>query len=230
MLVNEIFYSIQGEGLYSGIPMVFVRLQGCNLAVEGYPCSYCDTKYAQKQVSGLRDILLEEILTRVLDLLPYRGSWVCITGGEPLRQESELEGLVRLLKKFGYSVEIETNGTLPIPQWYTLVDSWVADIKCPCSGPAFGKSLPEWLNTRFCDQIKFVVDSREDLDFAGIMIKKYISSDPLVFVSPVLYCDSNGKVILDDGWLQSVVEFCKQLRVRMGIQQQKIIWGNRRGV
>ena len=106
MRVNEIFYGLQGEGIYTGVPMVFVRLQGCSLG-----CSYCDTARAQDPQGGKVDDI-EGVFSRVRMLSPYLHSWVCITGGEPLEQPKELGELVRKLKGEGYKVTIETNGTL----------------------------------------------------------------------------------------------------------------------
>ena len=108
--VNEIFRSLQGEGFWTGTPMVFLRLSGCNLA-----CPFCDTDHADG-----REMTAEEIAGQVLKL----GSGctrVCITGGEPLLQLDE--NLVNALHQAGYTLHIETNGTRPVPEgvdWVTL--------------------------------------------------------------------------------------------------------------
>lgn len=100
--VNEIFYSIQGESTYAGLPCVFVRLAGCNLR-----CSYCDTRYAYDEG---RNYEIPEILESV-------GRFGCrlieVTGGEPLIQE-ETPALISRLLAGGYSVLMETNGSLDI--------------------------------------------------------------------------------------------------------------------
>ena len=121
MKVNEIFYSLQGEGTLSGEPTVFVRLQGCNLN-----CSYCDTRYAQKMQEG-EEWSIEKIIGRI-ESLASDDTWVCFTGGEPLLQESELEQIVPVIYN---PVTIETNGTLPRPKWASLTNSWNIDVKCP---------------------------------------------------------------------------------------------------
>jgi len=238
--VSEIFYSLQGEGIYTGIPMVFIRLAGCNLLT---PCSYCDTLYARDGSKGIEKSIAGAA-REAHSLDPHYNAWTCITGGEPLFQPDTLYDLVKILKRdYGRRITIETNGSIPPPKWYSVVDSWNADIKCPSSGVC-GISKEEWFNTRFCDQIKFVVGTREDLGFARDVIKKHIASSPVVIVSPVtLYppvpydaWDEDagklytGHICFDEEWLQEVAEFCKEMRVRMGIQQQKIIWGNKRGV
>ena len=217
ILVNEIFCSIQGEGIYQGLPMVFVRFQGCNLIVH---CAYCDTSYAWDGSKGT-NMSVEEIVEKVRSFLPHYHAWVCITGGEPLFQEEGLHDLVKGLKRFGYRITVETNGSVKKPYWYTLVDSWVADIKGPSSGVC-GVSLEDWFDTRTCDQIKFVVGTREDLDFTRKLVYKNAAKNPTVLVSPVFPAGKR--------WLQEVAELCKEMRVRMSLQLHRIIWGNKKGV
>jgi len=121
LLVNEIFYSIQGESIHSGRPCIFVRLTGCNLR-----CSYCDTRYAYEQ--GV-NMALTEIMNRVAT---YPCRLLEITGGEPLLQ-SQTSVLIHRLLENGYEVILETNGSLDISR----VDGRcikIVDIKCPTSG------------------------------------------------------------------------------------------------
>jgi len=224
------FYSIQGEGVYQGIPTTFIRLQGCNLLTH---CSYCDTVYAQ---DGSKGTIVE--VNEVLNLCTkvegrtYK-HWVCITGGEPLFQLEALHELVKGLKRYGFKVEIETNGTIPKPYWWTLVDCWVVDIKCPSSGVC-GSSLQEWFDSRIDDQIKFVVGSKKDLEFARAMILKNIAMNPVVLVSPVIEVGrgnlSDACINWNNEWLQEVVEFCKELKVRFSLQIHKVVYGNKKGV
>jgi len=216
--INEIFYSIQGEGIHQGIPMVFVRFQGCNLIPR---CRYCDTPSALSDRGG-KEMEVKDILDEIGRLSPYYRIWVCITGGEPLWQLDGLEDLVRRLKMGGYQITIETNGTFRPPRWYGLVDSWNADIKCPSSGVC-GVSSLEWFKTRFQDQIKFVVGTKEDLDFARGLIRKHWADSPVILVSPIFSS-------IPSGWLQEVAEFCKEEEVRLSLQLHKVIWGDREGV
>ena len=108
--VNEIFYSLQGEGFWTGTPMVFVRFSGCNLR-----CPFCDTSHA-----AFTEMSADEILSAVR----AEGSAcrrICLTGGEPSLQLDE--PLVRLLKAEGYALHVETNGTQQLPEgldWITL--------------------------------------------------------------------------------------------------------------
>ncbi|MGC2362359.1 MAG: 7-carboxy-7-deazaguanine synthase QueE [Candidatus Cybelea sp.] len=96
----EIFYSIQGEGMWTGTPAVFVRLAGCNLA-----CDFCDTDYSLKELASVADVV-----QRVRELggdCPM----VILTGGEPLAQ-AETAALIEALRKDGRRVHIESNGTI----------------------------------------------------------------------------------------------------------------------
>lgn len=232
--INEIFYSIQGEGVYQGIPMVFIRFQGCNLLPR---CSFCDTGYAQNPKDG-DEMEIEGILKEVSRLSPHYKSWVCITGGEPLWQEEGLELLVRKLKLGGYLITIETNGSFKPPRWYTLVDSWNADIKCPSSGVC-GVSNELWFKTRQQDQIKFVVGNKEDLDYTREVLSRHKADSPTIVVSPVIqlsqvrydnFADRKVYENWDVNWMQEVVEFVKDMRVRYSLQWHKVIWGDKKGV
>jgi len=226
--VNNVYRSVQGEGVYSGEPFLFVRLQGCNQR-----CTYCDTEYAQGLVGG-RDSSVSGILEELVVLDPRAHRWVCITGGEPLLQADELVELVRRLNRGWYRTEVETNGTFPKPHWWTLVDSWVPDIKCPSSGVRVDTPLVnDWFNTRPQDQIKFVVGTEEDLHFAETLIRKHSSCNPRVLLSPVWptnYNSAGDGVCIQTDFFQRVVELCKSLDVRFSLQTQKIVWRNAKDV
>ena len=106
--VNEIFYSLQGEGLNTGRAAVFVRFSGCNLA-----CAFCDTDHRRST-----DMTVEDIV-REASAFPAR--FVVLTGGEPALQVDK--ALVDALHEAGFTIAIETNGTRPLPEgidWVTL--------------------------------------------------------------------------------------------------------------
>jgi len=225
MKVTNVFYSLSGEGIHAGIPAVFIRLSGCNLN-----CTYCDTQYAQ---SEYEEQTVREVLQRVKSF--RQKGWVLVTGGEPLLQADSLQGLVDLLKFRGYLIELETNGSFDPPSWFGDVDSWSVDVKCPSSGSAYGSFRAGWLRKlRKRDQLKFVVGTREDLNF----VRGFLSNNslgPALLVSPIsgTLLDKKEGVVEEywnREWLREVAEFCKGQNVRMSLQLHKIIWGNKKGV
>ena len=121
LVINEIFYSLQGESSFTGLPTIFIRLTGCPLR-----CRYCDTKYAfhEGDKITIRNILLE--------ISQYRTRYVTVTGGEPLAQRGCFDLLTQLCDD-GYIVSLETSGAMGI----AMVDERVCkvlDIKTPGSG------------------------------------------------------------------------------------------------
>jgi 7-carboxy-7-deazaguanine synthase len=212
LIVNEIFYSIQGESIYSGVPCVFIRLTGCNLR-----CSYCDTAYAYYEGVELR---IEEILSRVDN---YKCPLIEITGGEPLLQGGTFLLIDRLLEK-KYEVLLETNGSIDI----SVVDNRcikIVDIKCPSSGENDKNDLENLKRVNQKDQIKFVVGNREDYEFAKEMTKLIPPGFPMknILFSPLIeqmHPSQLAEWILKD-----------HLGARLQIQLHKIIWPDReRGV
>ncbi len=207
MRITEIFHSIQGESSFAGMPCAFVRLTWCNLR-----CSWCDSEYT---FTGGVEMSVDDVLERVRG---YGSKLVEITGGEPLVQKRECCELARRLCDEGYTVLVETGGSLDTSPLDPRVVK-ILDVKCPGSGEAhrnFWANL-ERLNPR--DEIKFVIKDRADFDFALDVIKKYglDDRDPHVLFSPVW-----GEVDLKDlaAWiLQSGG------RGRMQLQMHKYIWG-----
>lgn len=159
--VNEMFCSLQGESSFSGVPCFFIRLSGCNLR-----CSYCDTAYAFTEGRGMA---IEAILGEVAEaarrwgraklsghLLPV----VEVTGGEPLLQKETPE-LLRRLCDVGYTVLLETNGSLELDEVDGRVIK-IVDMKAPSSGEE-GENLPGILEKLGrADEVKFVLGSWED--------------------------------------------------------------------
>src|SRR5690349_3622570 len=103
LAINEEFYSIQGEGLHTGIPMYFVRTQGC-----GVGCYFCDTKYTWRP--SQQDIHEDDIVSRAVS---SNAKWMCVTGGEPYEQD--LTTLISLAKQSGLNTQVETSGTVDAP-------------------------------------------------------------------------------------------------------------------
>lgn len=208
--ISEIFYSLQGETRTSGLPTVFVRLTGCPLR-----CQYCDTAYA---FSGGEIMSLEAILARVASFNPR---YVCVTGGEPLAQPDCLP-LLRQLCDAGYEVSLETSGAMDISAVDERV-SRVLDLKTPGSAEV-SRNLYEninWLTPN--DQVKFVICSREDYDWA---VSKLIEYRLDARADEVLFSPSHGQVdvrALAD-WIVS-----DNLPVRLQLQLHKILWNDEPG-
>lgn len=115
--VNEIFYSLQGEGFFTGTPAVFLRFSGCNLK-----CDFCDTRHEGYRTMGIGDIL-ESVLS-------YPSRHIVVTGGEPSLQLDE--ALVDVLHDAGFFIQIETNGTHPLPEgvdWVTCSPKGEHEVK-----------------------------------------------------------------------------------------------------
>lgn len=203
--ISEIFYSLQGETRTSGLPTVFVRLTGCPLR-----CQYCDTAYA---FSGGEIMSLEAILARVASFNPR---YVCVTGGEPLAQPDCLP-LLRELCDAGYEVSLETSGAMDISAVDERV-SRVVDLKTPGSAEVSRNHYENmnWLTPN--DQVKFVICSREDYDWA---VSKLIEYRLETRAGEVLFSPSHGQVdvrALAD-WIIS-----DNLPVRLQLQLHKILW------
>ena len=146
MKINEIFYSLQGEGKWAGLPNIFIRTSGCNLR-----CSYCDTKYAYEDG---KEINIKDILSKIAK---YNCKFVCLTGGEPLLQTNIIEFIETLLEK-NYNIIVETNGSISIDnliKYNSLIIS--LDIKCPSSNMAKKIKLENINFLKKEDQIKFVI-------------------------------------------------------------------------
>ena len=210
--VNEIFYSIQGESVYAGLPCVFVRLTGCNLR-----CSYCDTEYAYHEGTAMA---VPQILEQVQK---FDCILVEITGGEPLVQPCT-PVLVEDLLEAGYQVLMETNGSLDIDRVNRRC-SRIMDIKCPSSGEHAMNDPGNLKRLTANDQVKFVIGDHDDFLFAEQMVSllpEFLLPDRVLFsaVSGRLSPDRLARWILDD-----------RIKARLQVQLHKVIWPERhRGV
>jgi 7-carboxy-7-deazaguanine synthase len=217
MFITEIFKSIQGEGTRAGLPCVFVRLTGCNLR-----CTWCDTAYA---FHGGKKMSVEEVMARVEELtgsakmLPL----VELTGGEPLLQE-EIYPLAERLIDGGYTVMIETSGERFVGRLPREVIK-IVDVKCPDSGEADTFEMENLQAVGMDDEIKFVISSRKDYEFAREFTREHRLDEKVkqVLFSPV-FDDPEGK------WKglepRQLVEWMleDELPVRLGLQLHKFVW------
>ena len=223
MFITEIFKSIQGEGTRAGLPCIFVRLTGCNLR-----CTWCDTAYA---FHGGKKMSVDEVLARVDELAGRRDDdsrtamvpLVELTGGEPLLQEETYPLAERLLSA-GYTVMIETSGERYVGRLPKEVIR-IVDVKCPDSGEAdtFDMQNLDALNKK--DEVKFVVSTRRDYEFARDFTAEHQLAERVnaVLFSPV-FEDPEGK------WQglqpRTLVEWmlADGLPVRLGLQIHKFVW------
>jgi len=207
--ITEIFYSLQGEARDAGRPTVFIRLTGCPLR-----CVYCDSEYAfyggeWKQI----DQIMEQVAS-------YRTLYVCVTGGEPLAQK-RCQDLLNRLCEAGYRISLETSGAMDVSHVDERV-SRVLDIKTPDSGEV-GRNL--WSNLDVLtphDQIKFVLCSREDYEWALAQIRdRGLEAKLDILLSPAW-----GQVKPADlaEWVLK-----DQLNVRVQLQLHKLLWGDTPG-
>ncbi len=236
LVVNEIYLSLQGESTFAGLPCIFIRLTACDLR-----CSYCDTAYAFNE--GKKKLLVE-ILAEVKKLAkPFSNSQLStldpqlplieLTGGEPLLQKNSLP-LMKSLCDDGFTVLIETSGAHDISKIDPRVHR-IMDLKCPSSGEAERNRFENILHLKTTDEIKFVIGTLEDYEWAKGQIAghKLDSICPLLFswvhplapeqqskalkkvpanLTPISRKDLAEKIIAD------------ALPVRFQIQQHKIIW------
>jgi 7-carboxy-7-deazaguanine synthase len=218
MVITEIFKSVQGEGTRAGLPCIFVRLTGCNLR-----CTWCDTAYA---FYGGTKQSVDDVIERVRALSGNGANRVVlveITGGEPLLQP-EAPALAERLLAEGYTVMIETSGERFVGALPRGVIK-IVDVKCPDSGEAdtFQMANLEALGPQ--DEIKFVISTRRDYDFARDFTARYELTRRVheVLFSPVFPDPASAWPGLE---ARELVEWILTdgLPVRLGLQLHKFIW------
>jgi 7-carboxy-7-deazaguanine synthase len=254
LVVNEIYLSLQGESTFAGLPCVFIRLTACNLR-----CSYCDTAYAfaegAKQATG-------EILSQVHHLAePFSGRKVVVpdatplsastppccrlplvelTGGEPLLQPNALP-LMKALCDEGFTVLLETSGAHDISKVDPRVRR-IMDLKCPGSGEVERNHWPNIGQLKAGDEVKFVIGTQEDYDWAKEQIAKHRleTSSPLLFswVQPLAPAQQHGSLKQVPAGMTPITRqelaekiIADALPVRFQLQMHKFIWpSEQRGV
>ena len=212
LTVNEIYQSVQGESTWAGLPCVFVRLTFCDLR-----CTYCDTEYAFYEG---KKRLVEEVLAETLVIdCPL----VEIPGGEPLLQKNVLP-LMAALCDAGRTVLIETSGAHDISKIDPRVHR-IMDMKTPSSGECARNLAANITHLAERDEVKFVLGSREDYEWAREQIITHRLHERVraVLLSPV-FGKIDPKDIVD--WM-----LADKLPARFQLQMHKFIWEPRaRGV
>lgn len=219
MYLIEIYKSVQGESSFAGRPCIFVRLAGCNLR-----CAWCDSEYT---FTGGYKLTEDQVVVEVEKLAPVK--LIEFTGGEPLLQERELIPLMERLLTAGYELMIETSGERPLERVPRSVHK-IVDVKCPGSGEAgsFRMSNLDCLTER--DEVKFVISSRADYEFARNFIRQNAVEDRAgaVLLSPAFSKTptpqrSSENCVLDP---RELVEWmlADGLAARLSLQIHKYIW------
>ncbi|APF03677.1 TPA: 7-carboxy-7-deazaguanine synthase QueE [Legionella pneumophila] len=207
--ITEIFHSLQGESVTVGLPTVFVRLTGCPLR-----CQYCDTAYA---FSGGEVVEIDDILNKVAS---YQCQHVCVTGGEPLAQP----GCIPLLSKLcdaGHLVSLETSGARDIASVDQRV-MIVMDLKTPDSREADKNLLSNLSFLKPTDQIKFVLCSRNDYEWACSMLSEYRLAERVQLLFSPSWNQLNPTDLAN--WIIQ-----DKLPVRFQLQLHKILWNDAPG-
>ncbi len=202
--INEIYFSIQGESSKAGLPCVFIRLTYCNLR-----CTYCDTEYAFYEG---KDYSIDGV---ILQVKKYNCRLVEVTGGEPLFQKECYDLLKRLCEE-KFEVLLETGGSLPI-KYVDPAVKIIMDLKCPSSGMV-KKNLYEnidYLNPS--DELKFVIGSKEDYEWAKEVIKKYELNNKCEILFSVVFGELEPLTLVN--WILE-----EKINVRFQLQMHKFIW------
>ncbi len=212
LAVSETFYSIQGESRYAGLPCLFIRLAGCNLR-----CSFCDARYTYEEEG--REMNISTLLAWVAET---PGVAVEVTGGEPLLQEAVYPLLEGLLSA-GRTVLLETNGSILLDRVPAGVVK-IMDLKCPDSGMHQRMELANLALITPADEIKFVLSSRRDYEWAvGAIARHRLAGTAGLTFSPVVASLSPATLA---AWL-----LADRLPVRLQLQLHTLLWpGQSRGV
>ena len=192
LVINELYLSIQGESTFAGLPCIFIRLTACNLR-----CSYCDTAYAftegrkwplsavlaeVRRLAAPFEIQIPKSDSTELSVAPFRRlPLVELTGGEPLLQANSLP-LMKSLCDDEFSVLVETSGAIDISSVDPRVHR-IMDLKCPSSGEVERNRWENLQHLRSADQIKFVIGTQEDYEWARARIANY----NLASLCPILF-------------------------------------------
>ena len=225
--ISEIFSSVQGEGIHAGTPSVFLRTYYCNLS-----CSWCDTKYTwlnQEAAKEGVDYRLMDTSMLAEEVARYSCRHLVVTGGEPLIHQGALARVLAMLKRDGFFVEVETNGTIaPTAEMVRAVDCFNVSPKTSNSGvderarvhPAALRALVESRKAWF----KFVVSEGRDLREVDALVSEYHLPHERVMLMPE---GTDRTALLERS--QWLVEDCRKRGFRFTPRLHILLFGNRRG-
>ena len=209
LIINEIFYSIQGESLSSGMPTIFIRLTGCPLR-----CQYCDTAYAFTEGSKKT---FDEIIGEVRK---FNCNNITVTGGEPLSQKNTID-LLTMLNDLSYNVSIETSNAVSIKKLdnKTII---ILDVKTPASKEADKNIIDNYKYLKPIDQIKFVICDLDDYIWAKDYIFKYNLHKKCTILFSPSYGEMDIKTLAENMLKDNIP-------ARLQTQLHKVIWSDERG-
>ncbi|MBD3918545.1 radical SAM protein [Paenibacillus sp. PR3] len=210
----EIFETVEGEGTRAGFPTVFVRLFGCNLR-----CTWCDTSYSYPPAKSEFTLSIREIVEQVRS---YKSKHICFTGGEPLLYGDKSARLLQALADIDgiVDVHVETNGAIALKPFIEKVQAdnvrYVMDYKLPDSGENERMETTNFALLRPQDEVKFVIATDRDFDFAVETLKRY-PTKALPMFSPVWESMPPAKLV--ERMLEAGLS-----NVKLNMQLHKIIW------
>ena len=223
----EIFHSVQGEGVNTGKPAIFLRLGLCNLA-----CAWCDTKYTwdwgqYDPDEQIKEMSLEEVER---EILRYSCRYLIVTGGEPMIQQRQLVPLLRHLKSKRFHIEIETNGTIvPAAGLVNLIDHCSVSPKLGNSGNSLSsREVPQaydFFGALPSSHFKYVIENQDDFTEVQSIISRYHLPPERIILMPE--AQNREALLRKSRWL---VEICKDQGYMFSTRLQILLWGNKRAV
>ncbi len=202
--MHEIYLSVQGESTFAGRPCVFLRTTGCPLR-----CVWCDTEYA---FHGGESMAVDDVVGRAV---AFGVPLVEVTGGEPLAQRATIP-LLRALADHGLEVLLETSGAQDTADVDPRVRI-ILDVKCPDSGMADRNHWPNLDRLRPHDEVKFVLASRADYDYARDVIVRHRLTERCEVLLSTAFDALDRRDVVE--WL-----LADRLDVRFQLQMHKFIW------
>ncbi|OLS19382.1 MAG: 7-carboxy-7-deazaguanine synthase [Candidatus Heimdallarchaeota archaeon LC_3] len=219
MEIVEIFQSLQGEGSLIGVPMVFIRLWGCNMK-----CIWCDTKYSwspEFKYLTKRALFTPEQLVQELKNKYKSKTWINFTGGEPTLWKDEILKTIELLNRFFFTC-IQTNGKIWDEKLFSTLDKICMDIKCPKSGEESNLAYLKKLRKK--DEVKFVLDNEDDLNYAINVINDYEFSAQII-IQPVLLPEySFDEYFKKIKWIIEQTKEIQDRNIRILPQYHQLLW------
>ncbi len=217
--IQEVFHTIQGEGPYVGMPAVFVRLAGCNLK-----CHFCDTDFESSDWKPS----LEELISKITEINTSKTSLIVLTGGEPMRQN--IMPLMYALNSGNHHVQIETAGTLWIPEFEKLLNNPLNSIVCSPKTPVLNR-----YTERFIFAYKYVIRKGETSPTDGLPCMStqrmgviQTIARPVAGVHPssifLQPCDEGkGEGVKNGENLEHARDLCLKFGYRMSVQLHKLL-------